>query len=261
MTRQTHETPAAVYVTDEDAPGQVLVVCEHASAQLPARLGTLGLAPAARTAHIAWDPGAEGLARGLARRLRAPLITAGQSRLAYDLNRPPNAPSAMTARSETFDIPGNVGLPPEERLRRTEEFYLPFHQRLHGVVARRLAVGFEPVLVTVHSFTPLWHGTPRAVELGVIHDADPALAQAVLIEAQARTGLTVAMNEPYDAADGVTHTLRLHATPYGLRNVMLEIRNDLIATAQTQDKMAETLADVLSAALARLTPERAAVGV
>jgi predicted N-formylglutamate amidohydrolase len=67
------------------------------------------------------------------------------------------------------------------------------------------------------------------------------------------TGLTVAVNEPYSAADGVTHTLALHATPYRLPNVMLEIRNDLIATPDAETAMAATLSLALGEALDRIS--------
>lgn len=236
------------------AAGPFLIVCEHASNHFPAEFGTLGLSEAQRHAHIAWDPGALGLARGLARRLGAPLVSASVSRLVYDLNRAPDAAGAIAARSEIHDIPGNAGLGPASRLARVNAVYLPFHAALHAAIARRIATGPAPVIVTVHSFTPVWFGAPRAVEFGVIHDADPALAEAVLAEAKARTGLNAALNAPYSAADDVTHTLRLQATPYGLMNVMLEIRNDLLDTVAAEDRMAETLAPVLAAALDRVRP-------
>lgn len=251
-----------VTTENRDAPGPFLIVCEHASNHFPAAFGTLGLPPAAQKAHIAWDPGALGLARRLAANLNAPLVAAGISRLVYDLNRPPHSPGAMAARSETFDIPGNAGLAPAERRRRTEAVYLPFHAALHAEIARRLAAGTPPVMVTIHSFTPIWFGKPREVELGIIHDADPTLARAVLAEAKARTGLDCRLNEPYSAADEVTHTLRLQATPYGLANVMLEVRNDLIADPEAERAMADGLAPVLRAALAAMSPkpaEKAAV--
>jgi len=108
------------------------------------------------------------------------------------------------------------------------------------------------VMVTIHSFTPIYMGQRRAVEFGVIHDADPTLARAVLAAALAQTSLRAELNAPYSAADDVTHTLRLQATPYGLANVMLEIRNDLIATPAAQEAMAERLAPVLVQALVTL---------
>ena len=240
-------------IEGRDAPGRVVLVCEHASNRFPPPWdGALGLTDDQRRAHIAWDPGALGLARGLAQALKAPLIHATASRLIYDLNRPPHAPGAMPARSEVHDIPGNADLPSSERLARTCAHYLPFHAALSELLACRLAQGQRPVLVTVHSFTPVYFGQPRAVEFGVIHDADDRLARAIVAEAEARTDLSCGLNAPYSAADDVTHTLRLQATPYGLANAMLEIRNDLISTPATEAAMADRLAPVLAAALARM---------
>lgn len=246
------DMPPIVTIENREADGPFLIVCEHASNHFPPRYGDLGLDAAARQAHIAWDPGALALARGLARRLGAPLVAAGISRLIYDLNRPPQAPGAMARESEIYRIPGNAALSVAERQARTEAIYLPFHGALHAEIARRLAAGARPVIVTVHSFTPVWFGQRRSVELGIIHDADPAYAEAVWAQAREATGLDCRLNEPYSAADGVTHTLRLQATPYGLDNVMLEIRNDLLADAAAVEAMADRLAPVLPAALERI---------
>ncbi len=252
MTDQRAGDTFPAIVERREAPGPALVVCEHASNRLPAEWGTLGLAPGLAEAHIAWDPGALGLARGLAARLDAGLVHAPVSRLVYDCNRPPHAPGAMAVKSEMHAIPGNAGLSPAARQRRVEAVYLPFHATLHAEIARRLLIGLPPVIITVHSFTPTWFGAPRAVEFGVIHDADPRLALAVVGEA-AGCGLNTQLNQPYSAADDVTHTLKLQALPYGLANVMLEIRNDLIATPEAEAAMADRLAPVLARALARVS--------
>ncbi|MGB3315862.1 MAG: N-formylglutamate amidohydrolase [Albidovulum sp.] len=245
-------TLPVVTTENRDGSGPFLIVCEHASNHFPAEFGTLGLEAETRAAHIAWDPGALGLARGLSQALDAPLVAAGISRLIYDLNRPPHASGAMAARSEVFEVPGNAALTQQERQKRTEQVYLPFHAALHAEIARLLSMDRPPVIVTVHSFTPVYHGQRREVELGIIHDADPTFAKAVLAEAEALTGLTCRLNEPYSAADGVTHTLRLQATPYGLHHVMLEIRNDLLADDLAVASLSDGLAPVLTAALARI---------
>ncbi|WP_417807299.1 N-formylglutamate amidohydrolase [Thioclava sp.] len=247
------ETP--IQIEGAERAGRCVLVCEHASNALPEPWGDLGLSGAQRAAHIAWDPGALGLARALAMQLDAPLASACQSRLIYDLNRPPHHSGAMPTRSETTDIPGNQALSAQDRLARTVALYLPFHAQLRALIARKLARGTQPVLITVHSFTPVYFGQPRSVELGVIHDADPALAQGVLQEAQTQTNLDTRLNDPYSAADGVTHTLALQATPMGLPHVMLELRNDLIADEDAQIAMAATLAPVLRAAIARLSQQ------
>ena len=245
-------------VENEAGTSDVLLVCEHASCMIPPQWGTLGLTEEQRRAHIAWDPGALGLARGLSARLDAALVHAPVSRLVYDCNRAPDQRGAMAERSEYHDIPGNRDLSEDARALRTEAVYLPFQASLRAAVARRLARRRPTVMVTVHSFTPVWHGVPRAVELGVITDADDRLPRAIVAEAQARTGLRVQLDEPYSAADDVTHTLRVHAAPYGLMNAMLEIRNDLIADAAAETAMAALLAPVIRAALDRLSPAEAA---
>ncbi|SEN71854.1 Predicted N-formylglutamate amidohydrolase [Gemmobacter aquatilis] len=233
--------------------GDVILVCEHACNAFPAPWGDLGLSGAERQAHIAWDPGALGLMRGLARRLGATTVHATVSRLIYDCNRAPDMAGAMPARSETFAVPGNAAISAAERAARTAAIYVPFHAGLHALIVQRIALGRRPVVITIHSFTPVYFGQRRDVEFGVIHDADPALARTILAEAEARGGLVCGLNAPYSAADDVTHTLRLQATPYGLANAMLEIRNDLIASPAAEEAMAERLAPALSAAIAALT--------
>ena len=233
------------------AKGRLILVCEHASNAIPERWGDLGLTIDQRRAHIAWDPGALTVAMGLMKRLDAVLIHAPISRLIYDCNRAPDMKGAVPAKSEIHDIPGNANISTEERLARTEAVYMPWTNALHSLIARRIALGLRQVIVTIHSFTPVYFGKPRAVEFGIIHDADPSLAVAIHSAAR-KTRLQAELNSPYSAADDVTHTLRLHATPYGLPNAMLEIRNDLIATDAACDAMAETLAPVINMGLVEI---------
>lgn len=240
-----------------NGPAGVVLICEHASNAMPVDWpelgGDLGLDATVRAAHVAWDIGALGLSRELATRLApacggAVLVHAPLSRLVYDLNRAPDHPGAMPERSEVFDIPGNRGLTPAQRLARTRALYLPFHETLRGEIAALVACGRRPALIAVHSFTPVFHGAPRDVEFGVIHDDDTALTDAVM-GAATGCGLVTRLNEPYSAEGDVTHTIRLHAAPLNLLNTMLEVRNDLIATSQGQADIAARIAPVLESAL------------
>ena len=246
-------------VEGADARSRIVLVCEHASNAVPQEWAGLGLTAEQALAHIAWDPGALGLARGLAKRLGAVLVHAPVSRLVYDCNRAPDSLGAMPPRSEVHDIPGNAAITPEERARRTAQVYVPFHAGLGRVISDRIALGFRPVIVTVHSFTPIYHGKPREVEFGVIHDdtrvGDEAFARQVVGAAWAMTGVRAELNAPYSAKDEVTHLLRRQAVPFGLPHAMLEVRNDLIATPDAEEAMADQLAPVLARALAALEGE------
>ena len=232
-------------VLNAQARSSICLVCEHASSFVPRSLNNLGLAAEHRRSHAAWDIGALDLAKTLSTRLSATLVISRVSRLVYDCNRPPSAPDAMIAQSEKVAVPGNMDLTEQARSARAKEIYQPFRTLLQDTLD-----GFRqpPIMVTLHSFTPVWHGKTRNVELGLLHDSDDRLAKAML--AAAPKDVDTRLNEPYSATDGVTHTLREHAIPRGLQNVMIEVRNDLVSDATGVSRFASVLADMLAQSLA-----------
>ena len=240
---------AAVEVVNPNGAGPVVLLCEHASAHIPAVYCGLGLSPAARNSHAAWDPGALALARLLSARLDAPLIAGGVSRLVIDCNRPPDAPSAMPERSELIEVPGNRNLSEADRARRIETVYRPFCAAVGGVLDARKARGQAPALVTVHSFAPVYFGKPRPVEIGILHDSDSRLADAMLERADRIAARRVERNSPYGPEDGVTHSLKIHGIANGLKNVMIEVRSDLLTSADGQAGLARELLTLLTPAL------------
>lgn len=239
----------AVHTDGPTGPAPVLVVCEHASNHFPAHFGTLGLDAEARMSHAAWDPGALDQARRLAQALNAPLVHGGVSRLIYDCNRPPEAPGAITAQSERFAVPGNQNLTPSERQARVDLVYTPFSK----AVGNAIVTARPHALITMHSFTPVYHGTKRDVEIGILHDTDTRLADA-LLAALADAPYQVARNAPYGPEDGVTHTLREHALPGQLLNVMIELRSDLLENETGRERIAAILLKGLQSALSACAP-------
>jgi predicted N-formylglutamate amidohydrolase len=236
------EAPPAALVNESGRSPYVLV-CEHASNRLPKALGALGLPAAQLQRHIAWDLGAEQLARRISRLTDAPLVLQHYSRLAYDCNRPPDSADAMPEVSETTDIPGNRNLSAADRLARIRDIYRPFHAAVADLLDRRAAEGVRSLVVTIHSFTPVYKGRRRALELGILHDRDTGLAERLMASL---TDVDARFNEPYGPKDGVLHTLNLHAAPRGLGHAMIEVRNDFLADGRGQDAWA----DRLSASLA-----------
>jgi predicted N-formylglutamate amidohydrolase len=219
----------------------IVFVCEHAANAIPVEYGDLGLAGEARRSHIAWDLGALAVARAMRDFADGDLVAGSVSRLVHDCNRPPGVSSAMPELSGAFAIPGNRCLDEEARAYRAATVYQPFHAALTAT----LDVKRQGALVTIHSFTPVFDGIRRNCEVGILHDdADPRLALALLAAADDAPFLTE-LNVPYSAADGVTHTLKKHAVPRGWLNAMIEIRNDLIATPEQQDRMALQLVALL----------------
>lgn len=247
------QLPAGAFANDNVVktanPGgshPIVLVCEHASSRIPPEFHDLGLKGNALTSHIAWDPGALETALALSGMLNSALVYSTVSRLVYDCNRPPEAAAAMPSVSEIYSVPGNHNLTEADRQSRTDTYYRPFERSVDELLDRR---GNDAVVVTLHSFTAVYNGKRRDVEIGVLHDTDSRLADAMLDTAE---GYATRRNEPYGPGDGVTHTLKRHALPRGLLNVMIEIRNDLVATPEQCLAMAKHLAQWLEASLASL---------
>ncbi|GHB42852.1 N-formylglutamate amidohydrolase [Pseudovibrio japonicus] len=236
----------------------VVLVCEHASKFIPEDLNGLGLSVEAANSHAAWDPGALAVATLLSTRLNAPLVAQRVSRLVYDCNRPPEAPSAMPVKSEIYEIPGNVSLSDEQKQDRVTRFYRPFQSAVRQVIDAKQASGQQPVLITIHSFTPVYNGQRRAVEVGVLHDSDTRFADALLEALCPSERYDIQRNEPYGPEDGVTHTLVDQAQSRGLLNVMIEIRNDLIAQDADQKQIAKLLGEAILQALPQFSKETSA---
>ncbi|MCG7572557.1 N-formylglutamate amidohydrolase [Phaeobacter sp. CNT1-3] len=236
----------AVRASLPQSAAPIVVVCEHASNVMPLEFSGLGLDEDARQSHVAWDPGALPVAQMLATALTAPLIAGAASRLLFDLNRPPEAPDAMPSRSEVFDIPGNQGLSDKARAERVRRFHDPFG----AAMVKLLDSQMPQLMITMHSFTPTYNGQTREVEIGVLHDEDSRFADAMLACAADHTAHVVRRNDPYGPEHGVTHTLKKHALPRGIHNVMIEVRNDLIATADQQAAMAKMMTGWMRAAMA-----------
>ncbi|WP_420586645.1 N-formylglutamate amidohydrolase [Ruegeria sp.] len=234
----------------------VLLVCEHASNRIPGFLGDMGLSAEALQSHIAWDPGALGVAQHMAAQMSAPLVHGGVSRLVYDCNRPPEATSAMPAKSEDYVIPANAALTDAERQARVENIYEPFTRAVDAQIeTHRPSLR---LMVTMHSFTPVYHGRPREVELGILHGKDDRFASGMMQCIPADIPFVTRLNEPYSATDGVAHTLDARAWPNGLLNVMIELRNDLIRTPEQQQAIADHLVPWIERTLAGFQEKGAA---
>jgi predicted N-formylglutamate amidohydrolase len=236
--------------------GSILLLCDHASNFVPEDFGALGLTQDDLNRHFAWDPGAAEVTRQISQLLDCPAILATASRLLIDCNRDPGDWDSIVEMGEATPIPGNIGLSRDERAARAEAYHTPFHACIEA--ARIAGVGRLKAVVSIHSFTPEYHGQPRPWHIGLVHNADPRLARSLAVQLRADDHLTVGDNEPYGPGDGVYYTMTRHAERNGLAALMIEIRNDLIATDAGQSAWAQRLAPMLLHAVEGLDARQAA---
>ena len=230
----------------------VLLICDHAANALPPGYGTLGLDPEALERHIAYDIGAAALTRALANLLGAPAVLSTFSRLLIDPNRGADDPTLVMRFSDGAVVPGNARADAAEIALRRERFWAPYRETVAATVEAMLASGEPPALVSIHSFTPVWRGEARRWKIGVLWDLDDRIPAPLLAALAGEADLHahgVGDNEPYDgglAGD----TIDAVATARGLANVLIEVRQDLIAETAGVEAWAERLGRLLKRILA-----------
>jgi predicted N-formylglutamate amidohydrolase len=235
-------------VQEDNAAGRspFLLTSDHYGRLIPRALGDLGLPASELTRHIAWDPGIAGVAQALSKHLNAHLIAQRYSRLVIDCNRPPEALSSIPRISEATVIPGNDGLAREAAELRRRSIFDPYHRRIREVIDRRLRQGIPTVLVSLHSFTPVYAGIARPWHIGTLYHRDTRLPPLLLKLLRNEPDLAVGDNEPYAVSDETDYTIPVHGEARGLMNSGIEIRQDLIADQAGETQWAERLARILA---------------
>jgi predicted N-formylglutamate amidohydrolase len=246
-------------VFEENAAGRrspFLLTCDHYGRRIPRALGDLGVPVSELERHIAWDIGIAGVAEGLAKRLDAHLIAQRYSRLVIDCNRPPCVASSIPVISEATPIPGNEGLTRAAAQVRQQSIFDPYHRRIAEVIEQRLREGMPTVLVSLHSFTPVYAGVARPWHIGTLYHRDTRLPPLLLRLLRAEGDLVVGDNEPYAVSDETDYTIPVHGEVRGLMNSGIEIRQDLIADQAGQKQWADRLARIFAEVEATLIKPR-----
>lgn len=222
----------------------LILLADHARNTVPAEYAALGLPQEQFERHIAYDIGVEAVTRGLARELGCPALMATYSRLLIDPNRGADDPTLIMRVSDGAVVPGNAEVDEAERERRIARFHRPYHAAIKAEIDRALGQGIDPVLVSLHSFTPYWKGSARPWQVGVLWDQDRRFAGYLLEAFRAGGDLCVGDNEPYSGAlEG--DTLYTHGTSRDLQHGLIEIRQDLIARQSGVDDWISRLAPIL----------------
>jgi predicted N-formylglutamate amidohydrolase len=246
MSQTSLDWPSPVEVLNEGGRSPIVLLCDHASNHVPAEYAGLGLTAANLVDHIAWDPGAGEVTRRLSRLLDAPAFLGGYSRLLIDLNRPLRAASSIPVRSEATDIAVNRGLPAAERLRRQQRIFAPYHERIAAHLDARAAAGRATCIVSVHSFTPVFHGEPRRWHAGVLFGEARAFGMRLIARLGEEPSLVVGENEPYSVSVEDDYAVPVHGDARGIEAVLIEMRNDALRTADGCQSWVERLVRVLT---------------
>ena len=241
MTDQVYE------IYGEDRPARWLITCDHATNHVPPEIngGDLGLPAQDMNRHIAYDLGSAGVTLALAELMDAPAILSRFSRLVIDPNRGEDDPTLIMKLYDGTIIPANRHIPEAERQRRLETYWRPYHAAYEALAARR----DDTAIVAIHSFSPKLNGrAPRPWQIGILHAGDTSFGPALIARLRREPDLCVGDNEPY-AGHLPGDAIDQHALVKPRPNVLIELRHDVIETADQQHAWARRLAPILNEVL------------
>ncbi len=250
-----HQDEAPAFRVLREASGSpFLLTADHAGNRIPRALRDLGVSVAELQRHIGWDIGIEGVTERLSALLDATAVIQHYSRLVIDCNRRPDVASSMPETAEMTPVPGNRGLDAAARAARREAIFDPYHAAIAGIIARRREAGRTTFYVAMHSFTPVFKGERREMDVAVLYNRAPRLSRALAGLLREEGDLVVAENAPYRVSDETDYGVPVHAERGGLDYVEIEIRQDLIEDRIGQAAWAMRLARLLPQATSVLEP-------
>lgn len=222
----------------------IVVSCEHAGHRVPPKYRVLFRGHARDLmSHRGWDPGALELARAIAFACNAPLAANTTSRLLVECNRSLGHAQLFSEFTRDLDT--------AEHMRLLATIYHPHRRAVEVAVRGVLRRNAWVVHVGVHTFTPVWNGKRRSVDVGILYDPERRfesfVADALVRRLRAEVaGLRVRKNAPYRGwTDGLTTTLRgrFPATRYA--GIEIEVNQGLLRKPDTWKRVRRALATVV----------------
>jgi len=182
--------------------------------------------------------------RGLAVALGAGGVGARWSRLVIDLNRQVGDPDLIRTEAGGVELPWNQDLVPGEVERRVLEHHVPYHGEIDRLVVHKLIRRVQPLLLSVHTFTPVLGRSRRNFEAGVLYENHRWLAR-LLAGGLRDQGLRVRYNQPYSGLLGMMYAADRHGSHHRIPCLELEVNQARLADRKAVRTMTHAVARAL----------------
>ncbi|MGC6509224.1 MAG: N-formylglutamate amidohydrolase [Myxococcota bacterium] len=243
-----HQIDETVEIYGNSKNPRLIMTCEHASKRIPFEHSLSLQEQQIVNDHWGWDIGISELTKQLCHNLDALSIHARFSRLVCDANRDPSHPTLVLEKADGVDLSFNPSSP-ELAQSRLDHFHVPYHDKLDQLLRQNLS--HKPILLSMHSFTPVWNHQLRQMDIGVLFDKEAPLNQN-LYQALCSSFFT-AQNQPYSGKHGMMYSATRHGQNHQLPYLELEVNQHLLSTAERIRQVANAMTPCLSLWLSELT--------
>ena len=225
---------------------QILIIADHASNYLPKENNKLGLTNAFLNQHIAFDIGIKELSLDLSNRLKCKVIQGKYSRLLIDLNRDLDDPTVIPEIVDRKIIPGNIGLSKSELRLRVKNIYNKYHNEINRTIKNKKI----KVILSLHSFNPIFKNKRRLLEFGILSNEDKNLS-SIIIDQLKLQKLNVGDNKPY-RGNLIGDSMYRHGLKNKLPHALIEVRNDLLSNPTKIKRVSRLLHKTIVKSLKKL---------
>ena len=226
---------------------QILIIADHASNYLPKKNNKLGLTNAFLNQHIAFDIGIKELSLDLSNQLKCRVIQGKYSRLLIDLNRDLDDPTVIPEIVDRKIIPGNIGLSKSELRLRIKKIYNKYHHEIDQTIKNKKV----KVILSLHSFNPIFKNKRRTLEFGILSNEDKNLSSIIINQLKLQK-LNVGDNKPY-RGNLIGDSMYRHGLKNKLPHALIEVRNDLLSNPTKIKRVSRLLHKTVVKSLKKLT--------
>ncbi len=206
--------------------GPFLFTAEHASNHLPCSYNDSD--QQFLQTHWAFDIGIAPLMKHLCAALSCRGVQTEFSRLWIDANRSPTQEGLIKTEIQGTPLSFNQNLSPTAREDRKNNFHAQYHNTISDIITSHAT---PPMLISMHSFTPIWNDQLREMDIGVLFDRDEDIAHALASILQDE-GFFVALNQPYSGKNGLIYAADRHGTENNIPYVEFEFNQSIICSTE-----------------------------
>ncbi|MBD3224892.1 MAG: N-formylglutamate amidohydrolase [Caldithrix sp.] len=219
----------------------LLISCEHAGMDVPQKYTPLfaGHKSILHT-HRGYDLGALLLAKHMAKALNGTLFYTPITRLLVDVNR--------SLRRRTLFSEYTKPLATWDKQSILNTYYHPYRERVHQAIKNKVNEDGQVLHIAVHSFTPVWKGAKRDVDIGLLYNPQRGIEKSCAVSwrkeiLRLQPQWKVRMNQPYRGKPGgLCATMRREWGDSSYAGFELEINQNFVLSG---DKRWEQLKKIV----------------